>query len=575
LEQAPNNLSQQTGLHRAGKPLVSVIVPTYNSASTLNQCLRSIQEQTYENIELIVVDNLSRDATAQIAKQYNAKFLSKRALRSEARNLGADIASGQLLLFVDADMDLTPQLIQECVQVVERVGFDALMIPEIRIGEGFWAKCRALERITYVGNPLIESIRLVKTRVFKQVAGFDEGLEAGEDWDLHARVEDAGFRIGQVKACIRHHEGYVTLSGLATKRYHYGKSLRSYLRKQSKRAAVQFLPIRMDYIRQWRYLAHDPLHAAGMIFMRAVEYYATALGMITNPGSTTQSSVIVVHIKTISSAMNRLIDQLHMPKKAQKICIKLNLCEYKPWESGAVSDPNVVSSLLSALRTRYPDAKISLIENDATGVVAANIFRYHGFDEVAKRFGADTIDLSQAEWVSKHIDGIRFHTVQIPKILDECDLYITHPKLKTHGGCMITCSLKNQFGLIRTKNKISFHKFLDDAIVDVNLARTPDISIVDANLCMEGNGGPTFGTPKKVGLLIGGDDMVATDSFCAKLVGFNPLFVGHIRKAAKKRLGNMDYNLAVDEPDDWGKYRFQFNRILYYALRSVRRTVRQ
>ena len=53
-----------------GKPLVSVIIPTKNSSKTLTQCLDSIKNQDYENIEIIVVDNHSKDNTLEIAKCY-------------------------------------------------------------------------------------------------------------------------------------------------------------------------------------------------------------------------------------------------------------------------------------------------------------------------------------------------------------------------------------------------------------------------------------------------------------------------------------------------------------------------
>ncbi len=54
-------------------PLVSVIIPTYNSSRTLEKCLESIKNQTYKNVEIIVVDNNSTDNTKEIAKKYTGK----------------------------------------------------------------------------------------------------------------------------------------------------------------------------------------------------------------------------------------------------------------------------------------------------------------------------------------------------------------------------------------------------------------------------------------------------------------------------------------------------------------------
>ena len=70
-------------------------------------------------------------------------------------------------------MELTPKVVEECVLKIIRDKADAIMIPEIRVGEGFWAKCRAVERLTYIGDPLIESARFFRREVFEKVGVFD------------------------------------------------------------------------------------------------------------------------------------------------------------------------------------------------------------------------------------------------------------------------------------------------------------------------------------------------------------------------------------------------------------------
>lgn len=70
-------------------PLISVVMPTYNSQRTVRQCLQSIQRQTYERVETIVVDHYSMDETTQIARQFNARVLFVTRERSTAKNLGA------------------------------------------------------------------------------------------------------------------------------------------------------------------------------------------------------------------------------------------------------------------------------------------------------------------------------------------------------------------------------------------------------------------------------------------------------------------------------------------------------
>lgn len=275
-------------------------------------------------------------------------------------------------------------------------------------------------------------------------------------------------------------------------------------------------------------------------------------------------------------AMERLIAYLDLPNKLRKICIKLNLCEYRHRETGATSDPQVVEVLLKTLRQRYASSEIYLVENDATGVSADNIFEFLKVDKLAAKYDCRAANVARLNWIEKTIKGLHFEKIDIPELLEECDLFITHPKLKTHGGTKMSCGLKNQFGLLRQKRKIEYHSFLDEAIVDANLGMRPQLSIVDANICMEGNGGPVFGLPRKLGLLIGGADTVAVDSFCAKLIGFDPYFIGHIRKAARRQIGQMSYHLVADfDHGDYKKYRLRFSHTLFYLLKFVRRELQR
>src|SRR5258708_40211689 len=93
------------------KPLVTVVVPTKNSAVTLDACLESIVKQTYRHIELIVVDNKSSDTTKDIAKVYTTSVFDKGPERSAQRNFGAVKGKGEVLVFIDSDMILSPHIV--------------------------------------------------------------------------------------------------------------------------------------------------------------------------------------------------------------------------------------------------------------------------------------------------------------------------------------------------------------------------------------------------------------------------------------------------------------------------------
>lgn len=262
-----------------------------------------------------------------------------------------------------------------------------------------------------------------------------------------------------------------------------------------------------------------------------------------------------------------LLDCVGLPQDLTSICIKPNLNDYRKWETAATSDPYVLDAFLSVLRDRYPGASISLVENNSTSVNTANIFSYLGIDIVAERHNVSCINAASQDWKSVEIDGLHFKKMEVPEILNK-SYFITFPKLKSHSITKLTCGLKNQMGLFRPKRKIVYHHIVDDLIVDCNLAMKPSLSLVDANLVMEGNYGPTYGSPKKLGLLIASGDIVAGDSFCANFFGFNARSVKHIKRASERGLGETNYNLEADFDFDINEYKLRFSLLLYHIIRK-------
>ena len=123
-------------------------------------------------------------------------------------------------------------------------------------------------------------------------------------------------------------------------------------------------------------------------------------------------------------------------------------------------------------------------------------------------------------------------------------------------------------GLFRPKRKIMYHHIVHDLIVDCNLAMKPKLSLVDANLAMEGNFGPTYGSPRKLGLLIASRDVVAADSLCARFFGFNPKSISYIKKSAESGLGDINFKITSDFDFDVKKYKLKFSKLLFHLIRK-------
>jgi glycosyltransferase involved in cell wall biosynthesis len=255
-------------------PLVSVIIPTKNSSRTLDACLGSIKNQSYKNIELIVVDNNSTDDTNEIAKKYTDKIFNYEPERSAQRNFGAKQARGEYLLIHDSDIYFDVDSVKECVKLSQAENYDAIILPEQSIGVGFWAKVKAFERSFYVGNDYIEAPRFFKRAVYKKLGGYDEEMTGPEDWDLGIRMRNDGCKIARAKIFLQHDEGRVDLFGSSKKKKYYAKDI---FGKYAKEHPEEFKEQMSFFVRfplgkiVKKGLRH-PILFSCMIFMKGLEY---------------------------------------------------------------------------------------------------------------------------------------------------------------------------------------------------------------------------------------------------------------------------------------------------------------
>jgi glycosyltransferase involved in cell wall biosynthesis len=265
-------------------PLVSVIVPTKNSAATLEACLKSIKAQAYCPIELIVVDNHSSDATQEIAKQFTDKVFVKGPERSAQRNYGAARSSGQYLLMVDSDMELNRKVVKACSdELLGDPAVRSVIIPEESFGVGFWSQCKQLERSFYIGVPWIEAARFFSKVAYEAVGGYNETLVSGEDWDLSKRIEEIG-KITRICEVIRHNEGRVSLRKAVKKKYYYARHAKAYLARNPEKSKLfsQVGPIQRYklFLSAPSKLFARPFLGMAMLVMKAAEFASGGLGFV-------------------------------------------------------------------------------------------------------------------------------------------------------------------------------------------------------------------------------------------------------------------------------------------------------
>lgn len=264
-------------------PLVSVIVTTKNEEKNIERFLVSVKDQNYKNLEIIVVDNNSSDNTKIIAKKYTNKIFNIGPERSAQRNYGARKSQGKYLLILDADMELTENVVKECVG---KIGENkAITIPEKTVGQGFMASVRKFERSMYMGDSSIEVARFFDKKTFMKFSGYDLSLTGAEDYDLPKRISEE-HSIGRINSYILHHESGLTLFSQLRKKYYYANKSASYVDKHPDLISKQgILILRKAYIKHWRKFLKFPFLGMSLIIVRFLETLSAALGFLKAVGT--------------------------------------------------------------------------------------------------------------------------------------------------------------------------------------------------------------------------------------------------------------------------------------------------
>ncbi len=289
------NSSQKDNL-----PLVSIIIPTYNSEKTIVQCLKSIKNQTYPNIEIIIVDGGSEDKTVEISKKMGALVYTVPGSKmSDATNFGIKKAKGKYIYRVDSDVVLEPNLVEEAVSKCEEEGYDGVCVfwlPDETIS--FWAKIRKIEKEAYIKYPeFVGSVRyskpvlgarFLKKDVFVELGMMDESVPlAGEDYAFYIKLANSPYKIGLISSREKHLGEPTTLKEIFKKNFRYGCSLRSifdmdHSPRGLRRLTKHFSPFGRKYYRDVlkRALNENPIYAFGFIVYEFVVYFSALTGMI-------------------------------------------------------------------------------------------------------------------------------------------------------------------------------------------------------------------------------------------------------------------------------------------------------
>jgi glycosyltransferase involved in cell wall biosynthesis len=185
-------------------PLISIIIPAYNAESTILETIESVRDQTFSNLEIIVVDDGSADETLALVRgirDERLKIVAGAHLGlSAARNRGIERARGEFLSFIDADDLWTPEKLEMQLHALQSnptaavaYSWTAFIDPR---GRFLFAK----ERVYFQGDVYPQLLRscfiasgsnvLIRKSVVESIGLFDMQLRAAEDWEYWLRVAE-------------------------------------------------------------------------------------------------------------------------------------------------------------------------------------------------------------------------------------------------------------------------------------------------------------------------------------------------------------------------------------------------
>lgn len=229
-------------------------------------------------------------------------------------------------------------------------------------------------------------------------------------------------------------------------------------------------------------------------------------------------------------------------KRGEKVLLKPNLLSAKPIEKAVTTHPAIIESVIRLVK----DAGAKPFIGDSPGIGSAGqVAAKSGIKEVADRYGVDIVNLSEGIPV-ENPKGKVFKRFDVSRAALEADAIINIPKLKTHAMMTMTLGVKNLFGCVPGKRKVSWHfeaghdkLAFAKMLVELYQLLNPRLTVLDGIVGMEGDG-PGSGTPREMGVIAASADAVAMDMIIGRMVGLEPGEVPTTEAAMELGIGETD-----------------------------------
>jgi uncharacterized protein (DUF362 family)/Pyruvate/2-oxoacid:ferredoxin oxidoreductase delta subunit len=241
---------------------------------------------------------------------------------------------------------------------------------------------------------------------------------------------------------------------------------------------------------------------------------------------------------TVLLEKSKLFEELE-EKKVKSILLKQNLLGIYPSENGSITHPTFVEVIAKIFFNNGYEVGIG--DSSASFFRMEKLYKENGYDSIFRNKYAKKENFEFEPFLEIALNNDKIKSIKIAGAFEKYDYYISLPKLKTHNISIITCALKNFYGIIPGVGKSHYHhifhklKDFNRFLVDIYEACRADFYIVDGILGMEGDG-PSGGDPRYFNLLIAGRNGLKIDGYLLKMMGIDANQLDYFIYATKKNL---------------------------------------
>ena len=274
----------------------------------------------------------------------------------------------------------------------------------------------------------------------------------------------------------------------------------------------------------------------------------------------------VVVLKTREAQIEKNVNQIfrlaggigRFIKKGEKVLVKPNFLNSKPSSTGATTNLKLLEAVVKAVLKQGATPIIG--ESTPVSFDAEKVFKRLRADRIAKKYKLRLVDMNKHKFRKVKLkNSLALKEILVSSLVFECDKLINLPVLKTHTQTTITLGMKNLMGCLPGNEKSKLHLAgISQGVVDLCTVIKPTFTIIDGIIGMEG-AGPSNGKPKRMNLLIGSDDLLASEIVGARIMGFNPRNIRHIEMAEARGIGEHDEKKIEIIGASIGKVRKKFS----------------